>query len=162
MGMDVIGRQPKNKRGEYFRRNVWGWRPLADYVLRVAPDTASACRGWHFNDGDGLNQRQSLELAEVLRNEIASGRAAKYVHRRNSILAAMPDEECPICKGTDKQPPKADGEYIVARELAKTSPCDHCKSTRRARPWATLYHLDVCDIEEFASFLEDCGGFCIY
>ncbi len=100
MGMDVIGRQPKNKIAEYFRRNVWGWHPLADYVLQVAPDTASACKHWHTNDGDGLNAKPSVELAEVLRREIAAGRAAKYVHRRNSILATMPDEECPICEGT--------------------------------------------------------------
>jgi hypothetical protein len=149
MGMDVIGRQPKNKIGEYFRRNVWGWHPLADYVLQVAPDTASACKYWHSNDGDGLNAKRSVELAKVLRCEIAAGRAAKYVHRRSSILATAPDEECLICAGTGKHP--ACGE-----------PCNWCRATGRGRPWATNYHLTVSDIEMFAAFLENCGGFAIY
>jgi hypothetical protein len=161
MGMEVIGRQPKNKIGEYFRRSVWGWHPLADYVLQIAPDTASACKDWHTNDQDGLNAKHSVKLAEVLQREVAAGRAAKYVHRRNSILAAMPDEECPICKGAKKQPPGIGGELCVARELAKIPSCGYCKSTGRARPWDTNYHLTVSDIEMFAAFLENCGGFAI-
>ncbi|QOR55575.1 MAG: hypothetical protein UMS36scaffold28_65 [Phage 59_13] len=28
MGMDVYGVKPKSKQGEYFRNNVWSWRPL--------------------------------------------------------------------------------------------------------------------------------------
>lgn len=162
MGMDVFGKRPTSKAGEYFRSNVWHWHPLADYIMTVAPDTASSCKRWHTNEGDGLNAKQSVELAKILRSEVASCRATKYVHRRDSILASMPDEECPICEGTTKQPPGAGGEYVVARELAKISPCGHCESTRKARPWATLYHLEVRDIQEFASFLEDCGGFVIW
>ena len=86
MGMDVIVRQPKNKRGEYFRRSVWGWHPLADYVLQVAPDTASACRHWHTNDGDGLNKRQSAKLSEVLRNELAFGRAGECLELAHALI----------------------------------------------------------------------------
>jgi hypothetical protein len=29
MGMDVYGKEPKSDKGEYFRNNVWWWRPLA-------------------------------------------------------------------------------------------------------------------------------------
>ena len=32
MGMDVYGENPKNEKGEYFRNNVWWWRPLGDFV----------------------------------------------------------------------------------------------------------------------------------
>jgi hypothetical protein len=162
MGMDVIGTKPTGKAGEYFRRNIWHWHPLADYIITVAPDSAASCKHWHFNDGDGLNAKQSAELAEVLHREIASGRAAKYIHRRNSILANMPDEECPICKETNNHPSGSGGEVIVARELARLSGCSHCSSTGRARPWATLYGLNLRDIEEFAGFLEGCGGFEIW
>ena len=28
MGMDVVGVNPKNSKGEYFRANCWSWRPL--------------------------------------------------------------------------------------------------------------------------------------
>ena len=28
MGMDVMGVNPKNEKGEYFRANCWSWRPI--------------------------------------------------------------------------------------------------------------------------------------
>ena len=34
-------------------------------------------------------------------------------------------------------------------------------STGKVRPWGCNYHLDVDDLNEFAAFLEDCGGFAI-
>ena len=27
MGMDVYGLEPRKEKGEYFRNNVWWWRP---------------------------------------------------------------------------------------------------------------------------------------
>ena len=41
MGMDVFGNNPRNKEGEYFRNNVWWWRPLADFILECYPEIAS-------------------------------------------------------------------------------------------------------------------------
>ena len=32
MGMDVYGERPRTNKGEYFRNNVWWWRPLWNYV----------------------------------------------------------------------------------------------------------------------------------
>ena len=55
MGMDVYGRNPTTKQGEYFRNNVWWWHPLADYCTSVAPDITAQCNSWHHNDGDGLD-----------------------------------------------------------------------------------------------------------
>ena len=43
MGMDVTGNNPKTDAGVYFRRNVWGWHPLAELVCKLAPDIASHC-----------------------------------------------------------------------------------------------------------------------
>src|SRR5439155_5559768 len=37
----VIGRPPA---GRYFRRSVWGWRPLAQLVTTLCPKQSSACR----------------------------------------------------------------------------------------------------------------------
>ena len=35
MGMDVFGLAPKEEKGEYFRNNVWWWRPLWDFVAQI-------------------------------------------------------------------------------------------------------------------------------
>ena len=36
MGMDVIGRKPKNKTGEYFRANVWSYRPIHFLCMKAS------------------------------------------------------------------------------------------------------------------------------
>ena len=46
MGFDLSGLNPKNETGEYFRNNVWWWRPLAQYVLdetKVIPEDWLVC-----------------------------------------------------------------------------------------------------------------------
>ena len=35
MGMDVFGLEPRKEKGEYFRNNVWWWRPLWDFVAHI-------------------------------------------------------------------------------------------------------------------------------
>ena len=83
MGMDVIGLKPTTKEGEYFCNTVWWWRPLADYCIRVAPDIAAQCKHWHSNDGDGLDERNAIALADLLQAEIDSGRCGSYARVRD-------------------------------------------------------------------------------
>lgn len=92
MGMDVIGKKPSSKQGRYFRNNVWWWRGLADYIIENHPDIAENCQYWYSNDGDGLNKKDSLELAERLRDDLAFGRVKAYknkhynhVHNQNDV-----------------------------------------------------------------------------
>lgn len=72
MGMDVYGKAPTSEVGEYFRNNVWWWRPLADYILKVHPDLASSCAEWHSNSADGLNAAESVTLADALDADLAA------------------------------------------------------------------------------------------
>lgn len=98
MGMDVYGKKPANERGEYFRNNVWWWRPLWDYCLEIAPELCGDVSG-HYNDGDGLNAEDSIKLAEKLFAEIDSGRTALYGKERDEFLQAIPNETCGVCDG---------------------------------------------------------------
>lgn len=64
MGMDVYGKNPTTKEGEYFRANIWSWRPihaLCETVLkRKLP-------GWEFNEGAGFEtQEECSTLADGL------------------------------------------------------------------------------------------------
>ena len=38
MGMDVYGINPKTDSGDYFRANVWWWRPLWECVAYYCDD----------------------------------------------------------------------------------------------------------------------------
>ncbi len=78
MGMDVIGRNPKNKTGEYFRANVWSWRPIhylcwfssLSHHLETGEKsliTPKTMDGMSHNQGDGLrSDRKCKLLAEWL------------------------------------------------------------------------------------------------
>ena len=155
MGMDVFGKKPKNETGEYFRNNIWWWHPLWEYCCVVAPDLCAKVENGHTNDGDGLNAKDSAALAGLLRKEIESGRTAAYEVTRKVTIDALPDEECPWCKGTGTR-------TLEPGKGADTEPCSRCKTTGRRRPAETYYGFEVVNVVEFAGFLETCGGFEIW
>jgi hypothetical protein len=156
MGMDVYGNAPTAEVGTYFRRNVWGWHPLWEYVEDRHPEIACLVEHGHTNDGDGLDDEDSAELARRLREDLASGEVARYVADRDAFHEMLPDEVCGICEGTGQRP---DGLYGVEWKKAG---CNGCEDKGTKRPPATWYYLEVQDVAEFAEFLESCGGFRIH
>jgi hypothetical protein len=149
--MDVYGK----KGNAYFRRSVWGWHPLWGYVEARHDDIAKYVEHGHTNDGDGLDEGGSLELAQRLRHDLMDGTAEEYVRQRDEHLASLPLLECNICKGTGQRP---DGLHGV--EWTKPG-CNGCDGTGTQASWETNYVLTADDIAEFAEFLEVCGGFSI-
>jgi hypothetical protein len=150
--MDVYGKAPTSETGKYFRRSVWGWRPLWTYCEETAPEISEKVAYGHTNDGDGLGVEDSIALSQHLREEIASGCTARYIRERDDRLASLPDEPCRICDGTGRRLPPPDVG-------AGTRPCNGCSSRGMVRPFETHYGLLVEDVTEFADFLSDCGGF---
>jgi len=157
MGMDVYGKSPRTKEGEYFRSSVWSWRPLAIYVCNVAPDVTAKCEHWHSNDGDGLNAADSIKLANVLQTEIDTGRTKHYEQIRKSILEQMPNEDCELCEGTGTR--KAIPERGAGDPKNGGIPCNGCNSTGHRRPYETMYPFETEHVQEFVRFLNGCGGF---
>lgn len=169
MGMDVYGKNPKSEVGTYFRRNVWGWHPLWDYVENVHPEIAELVEHAHTNSGTGLGARNSKKLAKLLMADFDSGKVAEYVAERNKALSELPFEDCKICEGTGirtdalgkssgwhKKELDPDIAIIVGRTKGS---CNACNGVGRREAWETNYYLYEDDIKEFAEFLVDCGGF---
>jgi len=146
LGMDLCGKQPNNETGEYFRNNVWWWRPLADYCCEIAPQYNGI--SWHSNDGDGLSAEDSVKLADILQALINDGSTARYEQKRKEMLDAMPDESCDLCDGTGTR-----NDAIVRGE------CNTCAGTGAVRPFDTYYPFSVDNVQLFVNFLRDCGGF---
>lgn len=171
MGMDVYGKNPKGDAGEYFRNNVWWWRPLADYIITQHPDLASGCEHWHSNDGDGLDEAAAEELAKRLRDDINSGRVKRYARERNEYLASLPREVCDLCEGTgirtdkvgvDMGMPDRPLSPEVAILTGRTHGwCNGCDGVGTKEAWQAGYPFDEANVDEFALFLEECGGFSI-
>ena len=55
MGMDVYGRQPTSEAGEYFRANIWSWRPIYSLMLELCQDLLDhdTLRSMAYNNGAG-------------------------------------------------------------------------------------------------------------
>jgi hypothetical protein len=152
MGMDVFGKAPTRKVGEYFRSNVWYWHPLWHYCEEIAPDIIPSDNLGHSNDGWGLDARGARALADRLAHELASGRTATYERAYQAEVAALPSETCSICGGIGR---RAEPPQIGPGPLH----CNACDGTGSTPHLATHYHFSTEVLGEFELFLRHCGGF---
>lgn len=172
MGMDVYGKNPTAEAGEYFRRNVWGWRPLWEFVQQIHPEIANLVEHGHTNDGDGLGAEESLKLAEALKEDIATGTADEYVNQRNAYLASLERPVCDLCSGTgirtdeigiqNGMPTRELSPEIAAIVGRTHGTCNGCSGEGKRDHFETNYWLEVDDIQQFSDFLESSGGFEIH
>ena len=169
MGMDVYGVRPISEKGEYFRRNVWGWHPLWEYVENCHPEIAALVQHAHTNDGDGLNALKSQELATHLFDDYKTGKVAEYVAERNRQISEMEMRDCKWCEATGIRSDEVGVEWgMPDKELSDEQKimlgrekgyCNACDGVGKQQPWEANYYLEPDDVKEFAEFLLDCGGF---
>ena len=148
--MDVYGTKPKNEKGEYFRNNIWYWRPLWDFCLETYPHIAGKVKSGYFNDGDGLNATDSKKLAKLIKQDLESGKVHQYSVERETYLNSLPLRGCEHCDSTGIR----NDEYVKGT-------CNACKGVGQVKDWATQYPFDVNNVIEFQEFLDNCGGFSI-
>lgn len=157
MGMDVYGLAPKSEKGEYFRNNVWWWRPLWDYCEAVYPKCQEV--SGHTNDGDGFNEYEAEILSNVLLVHINRGNTKEYELTRQAFLDALPDEPCDMCNGVGIVQVKEGWYDYVEGEITFRDPCNGCDGKGVKRPFETHYPFSVDNVKEFAEFLKESGGF---
>lgn len=177
MGMDVFGKEPISETGEYFRRNIWGWRPLAELVTTLCPKETAACEYWWTNDGDGLDAAGARALASALQDKINQGAVLAYIKIREAELEAMPNDSCDLCEGTGIRCDEAGiesghPEMIIPNDAewnggkhprsGQVGSCNGCDGSGFERPFETNYEVEEDDVRDFISFLRDSGGFAIY
>ena len=148
MGMDVYGVAPTNEVGEYFRNNVWSWRPLWDFVSESCDLTLEMKRSGHFNDGLQIDELTARRIAKTLFSLLQDGTVANYQRKRDVLLEALPDEECKHCNGTGFR----DDEYVQGT-------CNGCNGTGKVRPFETHYPFSAENVADFARFCYMSGGF---
>lgn len=168
MGMDVYGKNATAEVGNYFRRSVWGWRPLWEYCVDTF-EIAGKVKDGQTNSGYGLNAKDSVKLAEQMRQAISNGSAQDYIDERNARLAELERPTCEYCAGTGIRTDEVGTQMgMPERELSPEMAsltgrthgfCNGCSGEGKKDAWETNYHLDIDDIKEFAEFLENSGGF---
>jgi hypothetical protein len=160
MGMDVYGSQPTDSKGEYFRNNIWWWRPLWNYVEENFPDIAQKVPGAHYNAGDGLNAEDSLLLASLMQDHIDRGLVKKFETTWKDTIENAPDEPCEYCSQTGARKWEAGSiQNDTAQDLYKE--CNVCNGTGMKKSFITMYPFSEENVIEFTEFLKSCGGFSI-
>lgn len=188
MGMDVVGRNPENKTGEYFRNNIWWWSPLWEYCLEVAPEICNQVENGFSNDGDGLDHQDSVELSKRLFATLTDGSAKKHIDKRKKYIKSLPDLPCVHCKATgtrtwyhneatgqdrsaysyplfsqdENELPKYTDKEIEQGETEFTQVCNGCGGKGTTKPYAASYGINLTNIRNFAKFLKSSGGFQIF
>lgn len=68
MGFDIYGEKPDNDTGEYFRNNVWWWRPMGNLIKDLCGHILSTKQREqvHTNDGCLFNKKTALEICDIL------------------------------------------------------------------------------------------------
>ena len=162
MGMDIYGNAPTASEGEYFRNNVWAWKPLADYLVARYPDATNPCQYWWSNDGDGLNGAESVRLADLIDLDLSNGHALAYAQRHDAVRASLPRESCPLCEGTGVRTDAvgvAHGFDKPRDPETGTGGCNGCLGEGTRESFQAAYWFSVDNLREFATFAHHSGGF---
>ena len=166
MGMDVYGRKPKNETGEYFRANVWSWRPIYwlcyTAISRHEEETGyddlipdKTFRGMEYNDGYGLrSDRKCNLLSDYLQDVVdiffdPSGIPFEHKPSGDFKFGVDKDGKFYIDTGfyTDKE-----GKFLSEEK------CKDPNIEGKHSP----YRTNKEHIKGFIDFLRNCGGFQVW
>jgi len=154
--------------GDYFRANVWSWRPIWSFVCEVCSDilTEEDFKRGQYNDNHLIEEDRARDIAKRLREKMNLARERQKQY----------ETEAPAKEKFNKMLEDA-GRYIF-EEISKpksiliTCPGDmETHDPENYKKWETLVHsgnikfdemsypIDADFIEEFANFAEHSGGF---
>ena len=140
MGFDICGVKPTSKEGEYFRNNVWYWRPLCHIIEETCHQllTEKQLNGLGFNDGVLYRKKKAIQIAERLEELL------KDKDRVNNMVEKF---QRAIDVSVDVNTKPQYNEYGKNINPAKQE---------------FQYPFDVENVEKFIEFAKNSGGFRIY
>ena len=140
--------------GVYFRNNVWGWRPLWNFVAGCCDDILTEKDIEHgcYNDGHKISKTKANRIAKRLWTMLKRGDVKKYEKEYKEYLASLEQLDCDICDATGKRqkPPETGAGDVI---------CNGCKGTGKRDDWNKSYPFDVENVRQFANFCANSGGF---
>ena len=172
--MDVYGRAPEKEWGEYFRSNVWWWRPLWDYTAQIDSFyseqknanqliSAELYKSGHHNDGEGLETDEDCrELVQRLQWSIDEGLLAEYQKEIDAKVKKAKKTNEEVHKELEALKEKVieetGDENLVPRDYPKKHYANW-KATMKKHDYNDSYPFSKEHVEEWIRFLKYCGGF---
>ena len=149
--------------GDYFRNNVWWWRPLWSFVCASCDDFLSEkdMEGGNYNDGRKISKTKAVKIGKRLSEKLADGtvdaiykdytiKAAEAKINNDAIQEEL-DRITAECKSKH-------GDDLVPRDYPEPYQTQW-DNTYQKKSWADSYPFDKGNIEEFAKFCLQSGGF---
>jgi len=157
MGMDVFGIKPTTENGKYFRSNLWSWRPihfLCEY-LNEKNNLGLDLTSWEYNDGAGLNSKQSKILAKKLE---------QYLD--NHPYLKEDDDRMYICLGcwsdVDNKFVDSTTDRKLSKQYKKGTVLYSSVVTKGGKIVTSSHSTSLSHFKNFITFLNSCGGFSIH
>ncbi len=140
--------------GAYFRASIWSWRPIHMIIETINQqcDLGIDTTGFDYNDGRGIKDPEVCkELAKCI---------------REVVLASMTEEDSDTIYLNLGSWVKNDGTFIHS-DVSKGLPKEPLiMTTSIVTESGDIVHpshsVDKDHLEEFCTFLEQCGGFEIW
>ena len=152
-----------NVPGDYFRNNVWHWRPLWNFVCAACDDilTQKDVDMGSSNDGHRITKTKSKAIAARLRKVDKNGTLKEYDAEMNAYQTKAKEHNDKIQKKLDKlnsQVTRETGQELVPNDYPQPYADDY-EELRNQRNWGASYPFDIENVRDFAVFCEESGGF---
>ena len=149
--------------GDYFRNNVWWWRPLASYVIKFTGCIDESDQvAWSENGGHEVDDQTAKQIHNQLMVLIESGHTKKFEddYEKERLKAEKHNDKVEkelkkFCKSVEKKLGKPN---LAPADFPKA---DHDEWERiyNKREWNASYPFSVENVKEFAEFCRFSGGF---
>ena len=149
--------------GDYFRNNVWWWRPLWSFVCNTCDDflTDNDMNKGGSNSGEKISKTKAIKIGKRLSQKIADG-TADMVYRKYELASARAkvhndliekemdkiSKECKEKHGKDLVPADFPEPYKTRWDKAYSE-----------KSWDDSYPFNRDNVENFAKFCLESGGF---
>ena len=148
--------------GEYFRNNVWWWRLLAHYVYAYTGEISEKDYDeWHMNSGHEVDEDRAIRIADALDKLIRVGHTAKKEKEVNEAMKKAEVYNAKIDK--EMEALKQEVIKITGKDLAPAKyPEVQAKKwdkLYKKRSWEDSYPFSVENVQAFADFCRQSGGF---
>ena len=149
--------------GDYFRSNVWWWRPLAGYVIQytgcINEDDAEK---WSYNDGHEVDDETAQQIHNQLQVLIESGHTQKFQddYEKERVKAEKHNDkvEKELKKFCDSVEKKLGKTNLAPNDFPKADK-DKWDEIYNKKLWSASYPFSVEHVKEFAEFCRFSGGF---
>ena len=154
--------------GDYFRANVWGWRPIWSFVCEVCPDilTEEDFKRGQYNDNHLIEEDRARDIAKRLREKMDLARK-----RQKQYEAEAPNKEKfnkmleNAANFIFNKISKPKSEFITCPGDMETHDPENYKRWEILMHYHNIkfdemsYPINAESIKEFANFAEHSGGF---